>query len=134
MVAGAADLMTGVASMPQHARCGRHTGTPRGSIGHHFPRGKQQLIEDALVFAGKQVSGPLRHLTEQHGAISGFAPSSPCGVERWSGQISRRLSACSRSQSSSMSTMRRRRRRPDEAAQKRLLDLAEGCSPTGKPS
>ena len=65
MVAGAADLMSrrgvNATSMREVVR---HTGTPRGSIGHHFPGGKQQLIEDALVFAGKQVSGPLEHLTQ----------------------------------------------------------------------
>src|SRR5437867_3100664 len=71
MVAGAADLMSrrGVNATSMRDVV-RHTGTPRGSIGHHFPRGKQQLIEDALVFAGSQVSGPLTHLTQQHGAIS----------------------------------------------------------------
>ena len=53
MVAGAADLMSrrGVNATSMRDVV-RHTGTPRGSIGHHFPRGKQQLIEDALVFAG----------------------------------------------------------------------------------
>ena len=73
MVAGAADLMSrrGVNATSMRDVV-RHTGTPRGSIGHHFPRGKQQLIEDALVFAGSQVSGPLKSLTEQHGAISGL--------------------------------------------------------------
>src|SRR3954466_6377625 len=73
MVAGGADLMSrrGVNATSMRDVV-RHTGTPRGSIGHHFPRGKQQLIEDALVFAGRQVSGPLRHLTEQHGAIGGL--------------------------------------------------------------
>src|SRR5918999_6196229 len=73
MVAGAADLMSrrglNATSMREVVR---HTGTPRGSIGHHFPRGKQQLIEDALVFAGKQVSGPLEHLTQSRGAIAGL--------------------------------------------------------------
>ena len=38
----------------------RHSGPARGSIGHHFPPGgNEQLIEDALAFAGTQVSGPL---------------------------------------------------------------------------
>ena len=73
MVAGAADLMSrrGVNATSMRDVV-RHTGTPRGSIGHHFPRGKQQLIEDALVFAGRQVSGPLAHLMQEHGAISGL--------------------------------------------------------------
>lgn len=73
MVAGAADLMSrrGV-NATSLREVVRHTGTPRGSIGHHFPDGKQQLIEDALLFAGRQVSGPLRHLTQQQGAIGGL--------------------------------------------------------------
>ncbi|MGY4299808.1 AcrR family transcriptional regulator [Bradyrhizobium sp. i1.4.4] len=73
MVAGAADLMSrrglNATSMREVVR---HTGTPRGSISHHFPRGKQQLIEDAIVFAGAQVSGPLKHLTRKRGAIGGL--------------------------------------------------------------
>src|SRR5436305_14588376 len=73
MLAGAADLVSrrgvNATSMREVVR---HTGTPRGSIGHHFPRGKQQLIEDALVFAGAQVSGPLEHLTRSRGAIAGL--------------------------------------------------------------
>jgi AcrR family transcriptional regulator len=73
MVAGAADLMSrrGVNGTSMRDVV-RHTGTPRGSIGHHFPRGKQQLIEDAIAFAGAQVSGPLEHLTRSRGAIAGL--------------------------------------------------------------
>ena len=73
MVAGAADLMSrrGVNGTSMRDVV-RHTGTPRGSIGHHFPNGKQQLIEDAIVFAGAQVSGPLEHLTRKRGAIAGL--------------------------------------------------------------
>jgi len=73
MVAGAADLISrrgvNATSMREVVR---HTGTPRGSISHHFPRGKLQLIEDAIAFAGSQVSGPLRHLTENRGAQDGL--------------------------------------------------------------
>ena len=55
MVAGAADLMSRRGVNATSLRdVVRHTNTPRGSLGHHFPRGKQQLIEDALMFAGKQ--------------------------------------------------------------------------------
>jgi len=73
MVAGAADLMSrrGV-NATSLREVVRHTGTPRGSISHHFPRGKLQLIEDAIVFAGAQVSGPLEHLTRERGAIAGL--------------------------------------------------------------
>jgi AcrR family transcriptional regulator len=73
MVAGAADLMSrrgvNATSMREVVR---HTGTPRGSISHYFPGGKQQLIEDAIAFAGAQVSGPLRHLTSERGAMAGL--------------------------------------------------------------
>ncbi|WP_246708912.1 MULTISPECIES: TetR/AcrR family transcriptional regulator [Bradyrhizobium] len=73
MVAGAADLMSRRGVNATSVReVVRHTGTPRGSISHHFPGGKQQLIEDAIVFAGAQVSGPLRHLTSERGAMAGL--------------------------------------------------------------
>ena len=73
MVAGAADLISrrGVNATSMRVVV-RHTGTPRGSISHHFPRGKLQLIEDAIAFAGSQVSGPLRHLTENRGVQDGL--------------------------------------------------------------
>lgn len=73
MVAGAADLLSrrGV-NATSLREVVRHTATPRGSISHHFPRGKQQLIEDAIAFAGAQVAGPLRQLTSEHGAIGGL--------------------------------------------------------------
>jgi AcrR family transcriptional regulator len=73
MVAGAADLMSrrGV-NATSLREVVRHTGTPRGSIGHHFPRGKLQLIEDAILFAGARISGPLEHLTRQRGAVAGL--------------------------------------------------------------
>src|SRR3954451_20138647 len=33
-----------------------HSGAPRGSIYHHFPGGKAQLIEEATRFAGEFIS------------------------------------------------------------------------------
>lgn len=73
MVAGAAELISqhgvNATSMREVVR---HTGTPRGSIAHHFPQGKQQLIEDAIVFAGERVSGPLQELTTERGAVAGL--------------------------------------------------------------
>src|SRR2546423_14601090 len=73
MVAGAADLMSrrGI-NATSRREVVRHTGTPRGSISHHFPRGKQQLIEDAIVFAGAQAGQPLEHLTRERGAVAGL--------------------------------------------------------------
>ncbi|MBR1124928.1 TetR/AcrR family transcriptional regulator [Bradyrhizobium lablabi] len=127
MVAGAADLMSrrGVNGTSMRDVV-RHTGTPRGSIGHHFPRGKQQLIEDAIVFAGAQVSGPLGHLTRSRGAIAGLrefislwrkalekskfqagCPVLAVAVERFVNDAADGDGT-------------------DEAAQRRLLDLADG--------
>lgn len=50
----------------------KHTGTPRGSIAHHFPEGKRQLLQAALTFAGDEVSVPLASLLQQHGAVGGL--------------------------------------------------------------
>ena len=110
MVAGAADLMSRRGVNATSLRdVVRHTGTPRGSLGHHFPRGKQQLIEDALVFAGKQVSGPLAHLTRSMARSEAYALSLAFGGRRWSERNSRRAVRCLRWRSSSMSTMRPRK-------------------------
>src|SRR4051794_27562846 len=34
-----------------------HSGAPRGSIYHHFPDGKAQLVEEAMRYAGGYVAG-----------------------------------------------------------------------------
>jgi AcrR family transcriptional regulator len=128
MVAGAADLMSrrgvNATSMREVVR---HTGTPRGSIGHHFPGGKQQLIEDALVFAGAQVSGPLAHLTQSRGAIAGlrtFIALWRQTLERSKFQAGCPVLAVAVEQYVNDAT--EKDGVPDEAAQKRLLDLADG--------
>ena len=128
MVAGAADLMSrrgvNATSMREVVR---HTGTPRGSIGHHFPRGKQQLIEDALVFAGKQVSGPLEHLTQSRGAVAGlrtFIALWRQTLERTKYQAGCPVLAVSVEQYVNDAT--EKDGDPDEAAQQHLLDLANG--------
>ena len=36
-----------------------HSGAPRGSIYHHFPRGKAQLVEEATRYAGEVVAKGL---------------------------------------------------------------------------
>lgn len=128
MVAGAADLMSrrGVNATSMREVI-RHTGTPRGSIGHHFPRGKQQLIEDALVFAGKQVSGPLEHLTQSRGAVAGlraFIALWRQTLERTKYQAGCPVLAVSVEQYVNDAT--EKDGEPDEAAQQHLLDLANG--------
>lgn len=50
----------------------RHTDTPRGSIRHHFPNGKLQLVEEAVALAGLEVTVPLRELTASMGALAGL--------------------------------------------------------------
>jgi AcrR family transcriptional regulator len=73
MVAGAADLISRRGVNATSVReVVRHTDTPRGSVGHHFPRGKQQLVEDAVTYAGQEVSGPLEKLVGEHGAVAGL--------------------------------------------------------------
>jgi AcrR family transcriptional regulator len=37
-----------------------HSGTPRGSIGHHFPGGKRQLVGEAVRYAGGLSSRAMR--------------------------------------------------------------------------
>ncbi|MFF5189163.1 TetR/AcrR family transcriptional regulator [Streptomyces sp. NPDC000345] len=53
MITGAAGLLG------EHGAAGvsidrvlAHSGAPRGSVYHHFPRGRTQLIDEAVVFAG----------------------------------------------------------------------------------
>ena len=36
-----------------------HSGAPRGSIYHHFPGGKVQLVEEAVRFAGDYIAGTI---------------------------------------------------------------------------
>ncbi|MCP4618419.1 MAG: TetR/AcrR family transcriptional regulator [Bradyrhizobium sp.] len=127
MVAGAADLMSrrGVNATSMRDVV-RHTGTPRGSIGHHFPRGKQQLIEDAIVFAGARVGGPLEHLTQDRGAIAGlreFIALWRKTLEKSKFQAGCPVLAVSVER---FNDATERDGKPDEAVQGRLLDLADG--------
>src|SRR3954447_21569141 len=41
-----------------------HSGAPRGSIYHHFPGGKAQLMEEATRWGGELISVGLRHALE----------------------------------------------------------------------
>ena len=128
MVAGAADLMSrrgvNATSMREVVR---HTGTPRGSIGHHFPRGKQQLIEEAIVFAGEQVSKPLDRLTRERGAIAGLRAFTALWrqtLEKTKFQAGCPVLAVAVEQFVNDAT--ERDGKPDQAAQGHLLDLADG--------
>lgn len=127
MVAGAADLLSrrgvNATSMREVVR---HTGTPRGSISHHFPRGKQQLIEEAIVYAGAQVSKPLEQLTRERGAIDGlraFIALWRQTLERSKFQAGCPVLAVAVEQY--VSDAMDNAGAPDEAAQRHLLDLAD---------
>ena len=43
-----------------------HSGAPRGSIYHHFPGGKQQLVEEATRYAGVAVVQVVDAAVEEH--------------------------------------------------------------------
>lgn len=73
MVAGAVDLLSrhGVQATSLREVVLR-TGTPRGSITHHFPGGKLQLLHEAVQQATEQVAAPLAALTLERGAMAGL--------------------------------------------------------------
>lgn len=73
MVVGAADLIRRRGVNATSVReVVRHTQTPRGSIAHHFPRGKQQLVEEALALAAREVGEPLEKLVTRAGVVAGL--------------------------------------------------------------
>lgn len=73
MVAGAADL---ISRQGVHATSLRdvveHSGTPRGSLAHHFPGGKQQMLEETVRYAADSVAVPLEQLLKDRGAMGGL--------------------------------------------------------------
>lgn len=74
MVAGAMDLIRRRGVNATSVReVVRHTDTPRGSIKHHFPNGKLQLVIEAVALAGNEVSLPLKQLMENQSTIKGLA-------------------------------------------------------------
>lgn len=42
-----------------------HSGAPRGSVGHHFPGGKREMVADAVRFAGRAAGGAMRQAIER---------------------------------------------------------------------
>lgn len=73
MIVGAADLISrrGVAATSLRDVVS-HSKTPRGSLSHHFPGGKQQLLEEAVRYADDAVAGPLTRLLAERGPVDGF--------------------------------------------------------------
>jgi TetR/AcrR family transcriptional regulator, lmrAB and yxaGH operons repressor len=63
------------------ARVLAHSGAPRGSIGHHFPDGKRELIADAVRFAGGAASAAMRHAVNR-GDTPAQVFSMVCGFYR----------------------------------------------------
>ena len=47
------------------ARVLEHSDAPRGSVGHHFPGGKRELVADAVRFAGGAASAAMRHAVQR---------------------------------------------------------------------
>lgn len=47
------------------ARVLEHSGAPRGSLGHHFPGGKREMVADAVRWAGGTASTAMRHAVER---------------------------------------------------------------------
>jgi AcrR family transcriptional regulator len=43
-----------------------HSGAPRGSIYHHFPGGKSQLVEEATRYAGESIVTLLNEAAAEH--------------------------------------------------------------------
>src|SRR5437763_1617635 len=43
-----------------------HSGAPRGSIYHHFPGGKAQLVEEATQYAGDRIAKLLTRAVDEH--------------------------------------------------------------------
>ncbi len=62
------------------------SGAPRGSIYHHFPEGKAQLVEEATRYAGEFIAAGLAAALQQDdpaAAIQGFAKSWRVLLEKW---------------------------------------------------
>lgn len=71
MIRSAAVLMRehGVEGM-SFAQVIEHSGAPRGSIYHHFPGGKAQLVEEATRWAGDFIAKRTAVALAEHGALA----------------------------------------------------------------
>ena len=68
----AISIAADVAGPSRGSAAAPHSNTPRGSIAHHFPGGKRQLLEAAVDHAGREVSEPLAQLLDKHGPLQGL--------------------------------------------------------------
>lgn len=68
MLATAAELLreSGAAGVTIDAVLAR-SGCPRGSVYHHFPAGRAQILREALQFAGDEITATIEHATSSDG-------------------------------------------------------------------
>ncbi|GAC58708.1 putative TetR family transcriptional regulator [Gordonia hirsuta DSM 44140 = NBRC 16056] len=65
MIASAAELLPSLGIQgTSFSRVIEHSGAPRGSVGHHFPGGKEEMIDAAVRIAGDRITRRLRRLAE----------------------------------------------------------------------
>ncbi|WP_244949947.1 TetR/AcrR family transcriptional regulator [Streptomyces griseofuscus] len=57
-----------------------HSGAPRGSVYHHFPGGRAQLIDEAVAHAGDFVAGLIDAARRRTTRSRPWTRSSRCGV------------------------------------------------------
>jgi len=43
----------------------KHSGSPRGSISHHFPGGKNEMVRDAVAWAGEMATAAMKQGVER---------------------------------------------------------------------
>ena len=73
MISGAADLISRRGVNGTSLRnVVDHTGTPRGSLAHHFPGGKMQMLKEAIAFASDGVAVPLQAAVADKGVVEGL--------------------------------------------------------------
>ncbi|EHK85205.1 TetR/AcrR family transcriptional regulator [Saccharomonospora azurea] len=91
---GAKEAMTtsAVALLREHGVAGTsfadvlaHSGAPRGSVYHHFPGGKAQLVEEATRAASDALTAEITRLLRDHGPV--FALRAV--VELWRRELAR---------------------------------------------
>src|SRR2546423_14603501 len=58
-----------------------HSGAPRGSIYHHFPDGKAQLVQEAMRYAGSYVAGYIEDAAPIE-ALHGFKRAGRMTLDR----------------------------------------------------
>ena len=121
MVAGAADLIRRRGANATSVReVVRYTQSPRGSITHHFPGGREQLVEEAVRYAGREVSDALRQQVAQLGLLAGLGAF----LKMWRGVLqSTQFEAGCPVLTVSVEQYAGDDNAPDPVVQERLLDL-----------